>query len=160
MTKSNKATRGGPKAPATPQQVAKSAPGLRGKRRRVPHAMRTVGSPGSFSVAVRAPFSRAAEGVRLPDGNPNLSATLALTQKFALQTNADGDLDTVVLPGLYTSAFTTRGSIVGGTNLALAQEVTTANSLHAPTTSVSTAEGIGFDTVTLAGQYARYRIVS
>jgi hypothetical protein len=122
--------------------------------------MRTVGSPGSFSVAVRAPFSRAAEGARLPDGNPNLSATLALTQKFALQTDADGNLDTVVLPGLYTSAFTTRGSIVGGVNLALASATTTANTLNGPTVAVNTAEGIGFAVNTLAGQYARYRIVS
>lgn len=106
----------------------------------------------------RAPFSRAAEGARLPDGNPNLSATLALTQKHNLVANVNGDLDVVVFPNLATLAMTTRGSIVNGTPLSIAGTATTGDTQHLPTTSAQFS-GVGFDVDTLAGQYNRYRIV-
>lgn len=110
-------------------------------------------------MVARAPFSRAAEGARLPDGNPNLSTTLALTRKFRLVANEDGELDVTVLPNLYCSAFTTRGSIGdGAVALALAPDAVTANTRNSVVAS-SGATGTGFDTIALASQYSRYRIV-
>lgn len=111
-------------------------------------------------MAVRAPFSRAAEGVRLPDGNPNLSATLALTQKYNITADASGNLDVVVLPNLYCHSFTTRGSITGGVPLGLANLAITADTLHNVVSNVAGKVGLGFDTTTLTGQYSRYRVVS
>lgn len=110
-------------------------------------------------MAVRAPFSRAAEGARLPDGNPNLSATLALTQKYALTANADGELDVTVLPNLYCHSFTTRGSIVAATDLALGSATTTLDGRQVAVTQTGKT-GLGFDVTTLNGQYTRYRVVS
>lgn len=111
-------------------------------------------------MAVRAPFSRAAEGVRLPDGNPNLSSTLALTRKFQLQSNADGEVDLTVLPNLYCTSFTTRGNISGGgTPIALATTTSTVDTINTVTTTTS-ARGVGFDVETLKAQYSRYRVAA
>lgn len=164
MTKSNKATGGkaakAGKGPATPQQVAVALRGLKMGRRRRPAAAKAIGTPGSFAVAARAPFSRAAEGVRLPDGNPNLSSTLALTRKIQVQSDANGEVDLTVLPNLYCTAFTTRGNISGGgTTIALAGTSSSAGTITG-TTTTTTARGVGFDVESLKAQYSRYRIVS
>lgn len=110
-------------------------------------------------MAVRAPFSRAAEGVRLPDGNPNLSATIALTQKYGLVANADGEIDITVLPNLYLHSMSTRGSAVGGVGLSLPSTAVTADTLVYPGV-VAGKTGLGFDVATLSGQYTRYRIAA
>lgn len=109
---------------------------------------------------MRAPFSRAAEGARLPDGNPNLSATLALTQKYNIVTDATGSLDVTVLPNLYCHSFSSRGSISGGNNLVLAATTNTLNTLHNSVSDVAAKNGLGFDVATLNTQYSRYRVVS
>lgn len=110
-------------------------------------------------MAVRAPFSRAAEGVRLPDGNPLLSTTLALTQKVQLQSNASGEVDVTILPNLSCHSFTTRGNLSGGLQLALATTTGTPDTLFTTTTTTN-ARGFGFDVETLKAQYSRYRIAA
>ncbi len=105
-----------------------------------------------------APFSRAAEGSRLPDGNPNATVTLALTQKLTLVSDANGELDVTVLPTLHCCAMTTRGTISNGSAIRLAAAAT-ADAIAYPTT-VSTALGARFDTVGLQVPYSKYRIVS
>lgn len=109
-------------------------------------------------MALRTPFARVAEGVRLPDGNPNSTVTFALTRKVTFNGNAYGDIDLVILPNLITNMFTTRGNF-SGTTLSLADLGTTLGTRYPPTT-VSTAVGLGFDTEALGAQYSRYRIVS
>ncbi len=108
---------------------------------------------------MRAPFARAAEGVRLPDGNPNTSVTFALTRKLDLTTDSGGNLDVVVLPTLETNVFSTNYNIGGDGFLAVPAETTTANTYFAPG-SAPTARGARFDTVALRGMYSRIRIVA
>lgn len=109
---------------------------------------------------MRAPFSRAAEGVRLPDGNPNLSTTLAVTQKFLLATSASGTIDAVVLPNLATNAFSSRGSISSATSalLSLADTSLTNDTAKVPVTA--SANGVGTPVQALAAQYSKYRIAA
>lgn len=143
------------KAAHAPVKVVQIAPPRAGRRRPRPAK---AARPGSLSVALRAPFSRAAEGVRLPDGNPNTTVTFALTRKFGLGADSTGIIDCVILPCLRTSTFTTRSSI-SGTTLSLAALGTTVGTRYAPTT-VASKVGLGFDTESLSAQYSRFRIVS
>lgn len=110
-------------------------------------------------MAARTPFARAAEGARLPDGNPNTTATFALTRKINLVSNATGELDVTVLPCLATAAFTTRGSISGGELLSLANTGVAANTYYEPVTSAGKT-GVGFPTNDLSAQYTKFRIVA
>jgi len=115
--------------------------------------------PGSFGAAIRAPFSRAAEGARLPDGNPNSTVTFSVTKKLVLTSNTSGDLDVAFFPNLQIAGISSRNSLVGGTPLFLGSTVTTLNTRNAGVSS-TTANGVGFDTYNLFYQYHRYRIVS
>lgn len=107
---------------------------------------------------MQTPFARAAEGARLPDGNPNTTVTFALTRKVNITTDASGELDVLVLPNLQTAALTTRGS-VGVANLSLASVVTTVNTLNLPTTKAGKL-GLGFPCTDLSDQYTKFRIVA
>jgi hypothetical protein len=109
-------------------------------------------------VAVRAPFSKAAEGVRLPDGNPNLTSTLVLTQKYQIAADANGDLDAVIMPNLYCHSVSPRGSISTTNKVRLANPTNTANTIA--NAVLGAANGLGFDVNTLSGQYTRYRVAS
>lgn len=107
---------------------------------------------------MRTPFARAAEGARLPDGNPNTTVTFALTRKLALTTDTNGELDAVVLPCLATSVFTTRGSL-GTASLALADPTTASNVYYGPTT-VTGKRGAGFNIEDLSQAYSKFRVVA
>lgn len=151
--KSNPAAKkGGQRAQKQPAPPAISV------RRRKPR-VQIHGMPGSLAAAARAPFARAAEGARLPDGNPNTTVTFALTRKINLVSNASGDLDVTVLPCLDTAAISTRGTIVDADSLALASVATTANTTHQPVV-VTGKTGTGFATTDLATQYTKFRIVA
>jgi len=104
-----------------------------------------------------APFSRAAEGARIPEGNPTQTTTFALVAKHRLSADANGELDAVVLPCLQTYLMTTRGTF-SGDKLVLANTATTAGTNHQPV-NVDGKNGFAFDTSSLGGQYKRYRIV-
>lgn len=108
-------------------------------------------------MAARAPFARAAEGVRLPDGNPNTTVTFAVTRKLAVSSDSNGNLDVVVLPNLESFLFSTRG-VCGDVSLYAAATGTTVDTVYAPTTTTTTAAR--FDTTTLSGMYNRFRIVA
>jgi hypothetical protein len=133
---------------AAPVAVGRRTPKIR---------IRAPSSAPSFSAAIAAPFSRAADGVRIPDGSPLNSSTVSLVRKFELAASADGSMDCVILPTLTTSAFSSRGSISGGNGLVLADTAVTAG-YHGPTTA--TANGVGFDTEGLGVQYSRFRVAA
>lgn len=124
-----------------------------------PRPPRPTSSVGSFAAAVRAPFSRAAEGARLPDGNPNLSTTIILTTKQVLAASADGTLDCVILPNLSCQMFTTRNAIANATSLLCADTSTTVN-VRTSVLGAAQWRGVGAPVASLQQQFNRYRVVS
>jgi len=143
------------------QQKKKANPPSQGgmKMRRKPRLR--LGGPvaGSFGTALSYPFSRAAEGARLPDGNPNNSSTILLTRKVTLQSNASGELDVTCLPNLHTTLMSTRASVLGGQAFWIASTGVVDGNFQ-DGTAIGTFMGDGFDTYALNPMYSRYRIVS
>lgn len=127
------------------------------RRSKVPRPV--ASAPGSFSAAVRTPFSRAAEGARLPDGNPNMSQTIIVTAKQVLAAQADGTLDAVILPNLYCQMFTTRNSIPNAIQLLCADPTAAIDGEYPPVVTAS-FRGVGADVGSLSNQFSRYRVVS
>lgn len=126
--------------------------------RRAPRRRNIHTPAGSFASATRAPFSQLAGGVKVPDGSPLKTSTVVLTRKFQVQSDANGEVDLVILPCLPCCAFTTRSCISGGTTLALASEAVTAG--FKDTVTVTNARGVGFDTDSLWLNYSQFRIAA
>jgi len=141
---------------AVPVKVVGVKMSARKKRVRVKSPGARVG--GTFAHAALMPFSQAADGARLPDGNPLGSTTFSIVRKIGIATTSGGEGDIIIHPNLATMAWTTRGSLAGSTSCNLANTATTDNTLHLPVT-VATCNMIGSDVGTLGNQYQRYRIV-
>lgn len=110
-----------------------------------------------YSNSVVAPFSRAAEGARLPDGCPINTSTYVLAKRWALVTDASGNIDVTVMPNLALSAMSTRASLLNGVQLVIAD---TATGGYKASTSVANFTGTGFDVATLTNNFNKYRVVS
>lgn len=120
--------------------------------------LRRVNVPGSFAAATEAPFSKAAEGVRIPDGCPIMSNTVVLTKRFDLTADSGGFFDAVILPNLATSVFCTHNNLSDSSSLVVANTATGAGA-NTPVSAPS-ATGFGFDFLSLSSSYSKYRVAA